>query len=235
MVLLHEVAGSGDRFCKIQPLLAERHRTLALDHIGYGDSDKPAAYPGIEGYAKAVVDFLDAMALDKVDLLGFHTGSGIAVEVAAAYPERIHRLMVCGLPDVREEDRAKKLAALHPTSVTPDGAYLDKLKQGLQSLYHFWGWDFAHAYGIDFLKAAPNDHWGHQAVFEMKVRERIPLVRAPTLLFCSANDAFVRFQSELGQLFQNVETAVIAESEKFPLVNQPEISRRLIESFLERH
>jgi pimeloyl-ACP methyl ester carboxylesterase len=233
LVLLHEVARSSDSFSEVLPCLAERFRCLALDLPGYGDSAHPPDYPGMAGYARAVVDFFDSLGLTRAHLLGFHTGAAIAAEVAAASPDRIDKLVVCGLPDVAEAERAAKLAALHPTTPDPDFRYLAELASGV-AFYaeRYWGTDYGHRYAIDFLKAMPNTHWGHRAVYEQRVRERIPLITAPTLLFCSRDDAFVRFQPELVRLFRTGRSVVIEESEKFPLVNQPAASCALITQFL---
>lgn len=233
LVLLHEVAHSSESFSEVLPGLAERFRCLALDLPGYGDSYHPSDYPGMAGYARAVVDFFDALGVTRTHLLGFHTGAAVAAEVAASFPDRVDKLIVCGLPDVTEEERAQKLTALHPTVPDPDFRYLSELAAGL-AFYakRYWGTEYGHRYGIDFLKAMPNTHWGHRAVYEQRVRERIPLIVAPTLLFCSRDDAFVRFQPELARLFRTVRAVVIEESEKFPLVNQPAASCALMTQFL---
>jgi pimeloyl-ACP methyl ester carboxylesterase len=233
LVLLHEVARSSDSFSEVLPCLASRFRCLAMDLPGYGDSYHPAEYPGMAGYARSVVDFFDALGLARTHLLGFHTGAAIAAEVAATFPERIDRLVVCGLPDASDEQREHRLAELRPTLPDPAFRYLGELAPGLA--FHaerYWGVDYGHRYAIDFFKAMPNTHWGHRAVYEQRIRDRIPAITAPTLLFCSRNDAFVRFQPELAPLFRTVRTAVIEESEKFPLVNQPAASCALIVEFL---
>ncbi|MCS6802434.1 MAG: alpha/beta hydrolase [Chloroflexota bacterium] len=233
LVLLHEVARSSDGFSEVLPCLAARFRCLAMDLPGYGDSYHPADYPGMPGYARAVVDFFDAVGLARTHLLGFHTGAAVAAEVAAAFPDRVDKLVLCGLPDVAEEERERKLAALRPTFPDPEFRYLNELAAGLASYAsRYWGTDYGHRYGIDFLKAMPNTHWGHRAVYEQRIRERIPLIAAPTLLFCSRDDAFAHVQPELARLFRTVRTAVIEESEKFPLVTQPAASCALITAFL---
>ncbi|GIW09997.1 MAG: hypothetical protein KatS3mg061_1054 [Dehalococcoidia bacterium] len=233
LVLLHEVARSSDSFSEVLPCLATRLRCLALDLPGYGDSTPPAEYPGIAGYARAVLAAYEALGLEAPFLLGFHTGAAVALEVAALAPERVSKLVLCGLPDFSEEERQRRLAALQPSPPDPEFRYLTRLARELAPFAErYWGLDYAHRYGIDFLKAMPNPHWGHRAVYEQQARERIPLVQAPTLLFCSRNDAFAGVQSELAALFREVRTAVIAESEKFPLVNQPARCCALVLDFL---
>jgi pimeloyl-ACP methyl ester carboxylesterase len=74
-------------------LAAEGRRAIALDLPGFGDSVKPigAAYhaPYI---ARAVVALMDALGLERADLIGNSLGGRVAVEVGLRFPERTRRL-----------------------------------------------------------------------------------------------------------------------------------------------
>ena len=39
---------------------------------------------------------MDELKINRADLLGVHTGGAVANEVAAAYPERVRRLIIGG-------------------------------------------------------------------------------------------------------------------------------------------
>jgi pimeloyl-ACP methyl ester carboxylesterase len=73
--------------------LASRHRVVAIDLRGHGQSDKPK-----QGYAEA--DFVaDLTAIlpgfdDAPDLIGHSMGGRIAARVAAAHPELLRRLVL---------------------------------------------------------------------------------------------------------------------------------------------
>ncbi|MGE4614021.1 MAG: alpha/beta fold hydrolase, partial [Planctomycetota bacterium] len=51
LVLLHGIGSSGDAFLAQVPAFADRWHLLAPDAPGYGESDDPAAAPGIDGFA----------------------------------------------------------------------------------------------------------------------------------------------------------------------------------------
>ncbi len=70
-----------------------RFRVIAVDLPGFGDSDKPigASYDA-RFFARAVVDLLDALELDRVHLIGNSLGGRVALEVGLLHPDRVDRL-----------------------------------------------------------------------------------------------------------------------------------------------
>jgi len=91
VLLLHQTPRSWDEYREVLPIIGERYRAIAMDTIGFGDSYKPKERGTIETYAGGVMDFLDSMSIERVSLVGHHTGGVVAVEVAATYPKRVRR------------------------------------------------------------------------------------------------------------------------------------------------
>lgn len=77
------------------PVFAEHFRTLALDFPGFGKSYSPDGNP-MPAALPAVIDFLDALGLDSVPVLGNSMGGNIAARLASANPERVSRLVTIG-------------------------------------------------------------------------------------------------------------------------------------------
>lgn len=71
---------------------AEFHRTIALDMIGHGYSDKPDHDYEIRHYVQHLHDFCDAMALDRIHLHGESLGGWIAAQFAIDHPDRVATL-----------------------------------------------------------------------------------------------------------------------------------------------
>ncbi|MEU3453978.1 alpha/beta hydrolase [Micromonospora sp. NPDC006766] len=95
VVLMH--AGIADRrMWRAQvPALAARHRVLAVDLRGYGDSELP---PTPFAYHDDVVGLLDALGIAQAALVGCSFGGKVAVDTALAYPERVSALALFGAP-----------------------------------------------------------------------------------------------------------------------------------------
>ncbi len=80
---------------QIPALAAAGRRVLAPDLRGYGETDKPAevgAY-GMPTLVADVAGLLDALDIDRVDLVGHDWGAALAWSVTAAMPERVRRLV----------------------------------------------------------------------------------------------------------------------------------------------
>lgn len=79
------------------PVLAERFEVLAPDMVGFGFTERPDDVQyGLTAWADQIVDFIDALGLDRVSLVGNSFGGAIALRVASEHPERVHRLALMG-------------------------------------------------------------------------------------------------------------------------------------------
>ena len=94
IVLLHGYPDNLQVFSAIAPGLAVGRQVIAFDWPGQGDSDDwpGGATPVV--LAQRLRTLLDAWGLAKIHLLGQDMGGQPALVFAAAYPERIHSLVV---------------------------------------------------------------------------------------------------------------------------------------------
>jgi pimeloyl-ACP methyl ester carboxylesterase len=74
---------------------AEHFRVLALDFPGFGISYSSDENPLVVAPG-AVTDLLDALDLESVAVVGNSMGGNVAARVAAAQPDRVHRLVTIG-------------------------------------------------------------------------------------------------------------------------------------------
>ncbi|MET9301491.1 alpha/beta hydrolase [Micromonospora aurantiaca] len=95
VVLLH--AGIADRrMWRGQiPALAQRHRVIAPDLRGYGESELPTTP---FAHHDDVVGLLDALGVERAALVGCSFGGRVAVDTALAHPERVSALALFGAP-----------------------------------------------------------------------------------------------------------------------------------------
>lgn len=73
--------------------LAETHRVFAPDLPGYGQSAKPDVQYNTDFYIDFMIQFLDALQLQKVSLVGLSMGGAIALGLTLCCPDRIERLV----------------------------------------------------------------------------------------------------------------------------------------------
>ena len=97
LVAIHGLGGTKGSFLPTLAELAPNFRVIALDLPGFGDSDKPlrASYDP-RYFARAVVELLDALALDRVHVVGNSLGGRVALELGMRHPDRVGGLvMLC--------------------------------------------------------------------------------------------------------------------------------------------
>lgn len=79
------------------PALSERFRVIAPDIVGFGYTERPDAITYDLGtWMKHLVAFLDAMELERVNLVGNSFGGALTLAFATSHPERVERLVLMG-------------------------------------------------------------------------------------------------------------------------------------------
>jgi pimeloyl-ACP methyl ester carboxylesterase len=188
LLLLHQTPRSVDEFAEVMPLLAASRRVIAMDTPGYGCSDRVAGQPAVADYAAAAHDVLDAFGMERVIVLGHHTGAVIAVEMAAAWPELVERVVLSGPVCTDAAGRTELASFFRQWTVAPDGSHLlDKWQK-----MHRWlpRSDLVQRLVVDLFRAGEASEQGHFAVAEYRMEDRLPRVRCPALLLYCRDDPF---------------------------------------------
>ena len=95
--------------------LSDIRRVIAVDRLAHGDTDIAADQDvSVTANAKMLAEFLDALNIDQVDLVGNDSGGGISQIFAALYPERIRSLTLtnCDTHDNWPPDAFKPFVAM---------------------------------------------------------------------------------------------------------------------------
>jgi haloalkane dehalogenase len=75
--------------------LASRHRVIAVDHLGFGLSDKPAEAPyEPKDHARRLAALLDSLELSSATFVVHDFGGPIGLGTALARPDRVERLVL---------------------------------------------------------------------------------------------------------------------------------------------
>jgi pimeloyl-ACP methyl ester carboxylesterase len=96
---LHPQDGSSRTFARFLPEIATGRSVYAPDLPGFGESD-PAPSFGPADAARAISDLASDLRLRQIDLLGMGFGAAVAVELAAARPELVRRVVLTRLAPV---------------------------------------------------------------------------------------------------------------------------------------
>ena len=96
LVLLNRFRGTIDWWDpEFLDYLAAHHDVIVFDNVGIGySSGEPR--DSIEGFAEGAIEFIEALGLSTVDLLGWSLGGIVAQEIARCRPELVRKLVVAG-------------------------------------------------------------------------------------------------------------------------------------------
>jgi haloacetate dehalogenase len=99
LLLLHGHPQTSAMWHRVAPALAERHRVVAMDLRGYGDSERIAADPAHAGHGKRAMA-ADALAVmralghQRFQVLAHDRGARVAHRLALDHPQAVTRLML---------------------------------------------------------------------------------------------------------------------------------------------
>lgn len=141
LVLLHALGEGAADWDGVAPAFARHYRVYAPDLRGHGRSDWPGDY-SVELMRADVLGFLDALGLDRVDLIGHSMGGLVACLLAQERPERVRALILEDIGAIRPRPPAAParpagelaydwamVLAVRRQIDDPDPAWWDRLSQ----------------------------------------------------------------------------------------------------------
>jgi len=129
VVHVHGFAISGTYLEPTAALLAAHHRSYIPDLPGMGRSLRPPEPLDVPGLARALIDYLDQVGVERPTFVGNSLGCPIIIEVASTFPDRIDRAVLvspAGGPNNQPLARALRQMAMdgvrEPPSMLPIAA-----------------------------------------------------------------------------------------------------------------
>ncbi|WP_019505205.1 alpha/beta fold hydrolase [Pleurocapsa sp. PCC 7319] len=182
LLLLHMTPRSSDEFREVMPILAQNRQVIAMDLMGLGDSDKPPRIYSVADYAKNAIALLNELGIKQSSILGSLTGGYIAGEVAAAYPERVNKLILCNVHGFDREE-TDKIAQRYSEGfqIQADGSHL--MSRWLARANYIGTGELNHRCVLEDLKCFSSPIYTGLAVADycLDAPERFQSIKCPTL------------------------------------------------------
>jgi pimeloyl-ACP methyl ester carboxylesterase len=89
LLLVHQSPRSGGEYEELMRQWGDHFTCIAPDTPGFGQSQSlPLTAPDINDYADALVEFLDALGVERIPAYGFHSGAIILITALKRHPAR---------------------------------------------------------------------------------------------------------------------------------------------------
>ena len=251
VLLLHGYGESGDMWAPLAARLARNHKVIVPDLRGLGLSSRPAGGYDKKTQAEDMAGVLDALKIDKVDLVTHDIGNMVGYAFAAQHPDRVKKFVIIDapLPGIGPwDDIVRSHALWHFSFYGPDA---ERLVKGRERIYldRFWNEFSADPKKFDeasrkhyaqLYAAAGAMHAGFEQfkAFDQDAADNKAFVAKGMLTMpVLAIGGEKSFGSMMGTVMRaaatNVQTAVVPNSGHWVMEENPEATMKLIEDFLQ--
>ncbi|HIK04264.1 MAG TPA: alpha/beta hydrolase [Trichormus sp. M33_DOE_039] len=94
IVLLHGNWHESSQWVGVMESLAKDFNCFAPDLLGFGESENPNIHYSIDLQVECIAEFLQALKLERVYLVGHSLGGWVAASYALKYPEQVDKLVL---------------------------------------------------------------------------------------------------------------------------------------------
>ncbi|HTJ45312.1 MAG TPA: alpha/beta hydrolase [Kofleriaceae bacterium] len=98
VLLLHGGLGNASTFAPARAALVKQHQVIAVDLQGHGRTPLGTRKIRLPDIGDDMAALLDTLGYQKVDVVGYSFGGGIAFRLAVQHPEHVRRLVVVSAP-----------------------------------------------------------------------------------------------------------------------------------------
>ena len=253
VVLLHGYGETGDMWAPLAVQLARDHTVVVPDLRGIGLSSRPAGGYDKKTQGEDLAGVLDALKIDKVDLVTHDIGNMVGYAFAAQHPDRVTRFIPIDapLPGIGPwDDIIRSHALWHFSFWGPDA---ERLVKGRERIYldRFWNefsfdpksFDEASRRHYAALYAQPGAmHAGFeqfkafdQDAVDNKAFAAKGMLAMPVLAVGGEKSFAGTMATVMRAAATNVQEAQVPRSGHWVMEENPEATTRLIGDFLSIH
>lgn len=241
IVMVHGFGADKDNWLRMARHFSGRYHVVVPDLPGFGESSRPTGSYDVGTQAERLADFIQALGVGKVHLVGNSMGGHIVALYAARYPDRVRSLALFDNAGVTAPHKSELFDLLeqgrpNPLVVTRVSDY-DRLMD-----FVFVDPPVLPAPLKRYLADRAIDNQAHyEAVFQQLVQRYIPLepelpkIQAPTLLLWGDQDRVLDVSSldVMKPLIPHASTVVMKDCGHAPMIERPAETARHYQAFLD--
>ncbi|MBK8343705.1 MAG: alpha/beta fold hydrolase [Bacteroidetes bacterium] len=122
LLFVHGTPSWSFEFRNVIKHLSKKYRCIALDHIGFGLSDKPAGYDySIQNHTATLLKLINNLQLNQFTMLVHDFGGIIGLAAAEQIPEKISKLIILNTwcRSIQDEPEYKKMKGILGSPLMP--------------------------------------------------------------------------------------------------------------------
>ncbi|MBI3135141.1 MAG: alpha/beta fold hydrolase [Bacteroidetes bacterium] len=250
LLFVHGTPSWSFDFRNVIKKLSGSYRCIALDHMGFGLSEKSADYDySLANHTANLTRLIHALNLKDIVLVLHDFGGPIGLEYALTHAENVKKIIILNswIGSSENEPEYQKLKKnlqspllpflylklnFSPRFLMPQSFGTKKLSRILRRQYTSPFGSGKDRYGmLAFAKSLLND----QAFFESQLK-RIPVLETkPALLIWGASDKFAgeKYLHRFEKVFKQVQQFSLSNAGHFPQEEEPELITNAMLQFLE--
>ncbi|KAF3888809.1 MULTISPECIES: alpha/beta fold hydrolase [Nostocales] len=218
VVFLHGSWNDSSQWVSLMELLSSHFHCFAPDLFGFGESERPNIHHSIDLHVECLAEFLQALKLERVYLVGHSLGSWIAASYSLKYPEQVCGLVLISPEGIAIEGQKKRLQLMRRIIKFP--LTLFQILRVLRPITKIFGWDDQIERDWKLRQAMLNYPTACELLFERQepeikaelLQEQLSSILAPVLILEGGKDSkeFLDMSRACAQYLPQAELKAIA-------------------------
>ena len=248
VIMMHGTSGHMEAFTRnIRSHVEAGFRCHSIDALGHGFTDKPDYNFEIPRYVEHVINYMDAMGIDKAHLAGESLGGWTSAILALNHPERVRSLQLIAAGGTKANPEIMERLIKSTTAAVMEEDK-DLTRKRLQLLMH----DNADAteelvdvrYTIYHQPAFQKNLHNLLCLQNMEIRQRnmmrpeqLQQIKVPTLIIWGRNNPFgeVPEATKMHEAIEGSRLELFDECGHWPQHERPELYNPLAIAFMKEH
>lgn len=241
IVFLHGLGGDLTAWEPTRELLRQKgFKTLAIDVLGQGKSDRPnkKEYYSFEELAAGVVELLNSENVASCVLVGHCYGGIIAEYIASTNPLLVSKLILINTTYKKPFNNGLLSNALSQGIFNMLGFILPSFRY--RKKVHFEGYkgttdhdikrissDILHTSGKSYMYLLAN-------ILKLDAKSIVEKINCPVLIISGSLDSVypTKISREMKNLIKNAKLEIVEGENHIIVINNPEVTAKLIEDFI---
>jgi pimeloyl-ACP methyl ester carboxylesterase len=241
VVLIHGYTDSARDWVPLVPYLSPHRRLILVDLRGHGRSGKPECCYAKLDFAYDIKLLLDALGVQRADIVGHSLGSFIAQTFAEYWPQRTRRVVL-----IASSGGHRAGEGAHDSGLDEAEAQIRALKEPIDpdSAFMIRWWSSPTPVDADFLRrerrdaaAIPLRVWLavlDEGAMDSDLQRTLPRLKAPTLLVWGSEDPLMAedVRQSLREALPHAQVQILPGLGHNPFWENPQRCADLINTFL---